>query len=42
MAAEDPYRHPGGRTCAGAMLFLTGLFTAGGGLLAGIFWAVMH
>lgn len=42
MAPEDPYRHPGGRTCAGAMLLLAGLMTAGGGLLTGLVWAAFH
>jgi hypothetical protein len=42
MAAEDPYRHPGGRTCAGAMLTLVSLAAAAGGLLTGIFWAALH
>ena len=42
MRPEDPYRHPGGRTCAGAMLLLVSVVSAGGGLLAGIVWAALH
>lgn len=40
--SEDPYRHPGGRTCAGAMLLLMTTFTAGAGALAGVIWAALH
>lgn len=39
---EDPYRHPGGRTCAGAMLTLVAIMTAGGGFLGGVVWAVIR
>ncbi len=42
MTGEDPYRHPGGRTCAGAVLALAALMTAGGGFLFGTVWAVLH
>jgi hypothetical protein len=42
MAGEVPERHPGGRTCAGAMLVLACAMIAGGGLLFGIVWAVLR
>lgn len=42
MASEGPYRHPGGRICAGAMLALTAWIVAGTGFWMGIIWAVYH
>lgn len=42
MASDDPYRHPGGRICAGAMLLLVSVMSASGGLLAGIVWAAVR
>lgn len=39
---EDPYRHPGGRTCAGAMLLITSVMTGTAGLVAGVIWAALH
>jgi hypothetical protein len=42
MASEDPYRHPGGRSCAGAMLMIMSALTAVSGFTAGIVWAVLR
>jgi hypothetical protein len=42
VAGEDPYRHPGGRTCASVALFLLSAVTAGTGLLAGVLWAAIR
>ena len=40
--SDDPYRHPGGRTCAGAVLALTTLAIGAAGLLAGMLWGALH
>lgn len=40
--AEDPHRHPGGRTCGVIAALILTLMCSGTGLAAGYLWAAIR